>query len=55
MQNLIITVIFIILGFGLSAQENDQIIKDIHFYADVVANAMDYEHKVRANDQYVGS
>ena len=53
MQNLIITVIFIILGFGLSAQENDQIIKDIHFYADVVANAMDYEHKVRANDQLV--
>lgn len=37
----------------MMAQDNDQLKKDIYFYADIVANAMDYDHKVRANNALV--
>ncbi len=53
MKTIIITFILIIASLNLSGQDDSQLIKDIHYYADIVANAMDYDHKIRANEQLV--
>lgn len=48
-----LSILFLFLGFNLVAQDNEQIKKDINFYADIVANAMDCAHKIRANEALV--
>jgi len=57
MKSLIISMFLGLVSLSLTAQEelqsSDQLIKDIKFYSDIVANAMDYEHKIRANDKLV--
>lgn len=44
-------IIFSVLS--LNAQDNSELKEDIFYYADIVANAMDYKHKLRANDALV--
>ena len=53
MKTLFVSLLLSLSALSLSAQQEDQLIKDIHFYADIVANAMDYDHKIRANEQLV--
>ena len=53
MKSFSIILFAIILGLNLNAQEDLKLKEDIYFYADVVANAMDYDHKIRANDALV--
>ena len=53
MRKLLIALLFIFVGYHVIAQDEDQLLKDIHFYADIVANATEYDHKVRANTQLV--
>jgi len=53
MKSLIVTMFLGLLSLSMAAQDENQLIKDIHFYSDIVANAMDYKHKIRANEQLV--
>ena len=53
MRSLNIAAILLFSCLSLFAQSDNQLVKDIHFYADVVANAMDPEHKIRANELLV--
>jgi len=53
MRSLNIVLMLVFSYLGIFAQSNEQLVKDIHFYADIVANAMDTEHKIRANEALV--
>jgi len=57
MKSLIVSMFLGLLSLSVSAQEatkeDSQLLKDIHFYSDIVANAMDFDNKVRANEQLV--
>lgn len=53
MKSLIFTLLLSSYAFTLIGQDENQILKDINYYADIVANAMNYEHKIRANEKLV--
>jgi len=53
MKSLVVSMFLGLLSLSVFAQDESQLVKDIHYYSDIVANAMDYEHKVRANEQLV--
>ena len=53
MKSLNLIAILLMSFLGLNAQDNSELKEDIYFYADIVANAMDYNHKIRANEVLV--
>jgi len=55
MLRISILAMFIPFTLSIHAQEQSSLVDDVAFYADVVANALEYSSKTRANDMLVES
>ncbi len=53
MRSIIILLISLFYINNITAQDIDKLKQDINYFADIVANAMEYEHKIRANKKLV--